>query len=129
MAKITWTLTDEAPALATMALLPVLKSFTKNTDIEIEQADISLAGRIIANFQEKLKEDQKIPDYLGILGEMTQDPDTIIMKLPNISASIPQLQDAIKELKERGYDIPDYPEEPKTAIFGCPWLGCQSRTS
>jgi len=114
MAKITWTLTDEAPALATMALLPVLKSFTKNTDIKIEQADISLAGRIIANFQEKLKEDQKIPDYLSILGEMTQNPDTIIMKLPNISASVPQLQEAIKELQEKGYDIPDYPEEPKT---------------
>jgi isocitrate dehydrogenase len=114
MAKITWTLTDEAPALATIALLPVLKSFTKNTEINIEQADISLAGRIIANFQEKLKEDQKIPDYLSILGEMTQNPDTIIMKLPNISASIPQLQEAIKELKEKGYDIPDYPEEPKT---------------
>ena len=114
MAKITWTHTDEAPALATMAFLPVLKAFTKGTDIEIDLADISLAGRIIANFHEKLTEEQKIPDYLTILGEMTQRPDTIIVKLPNISASIPQLQDAIKELRENGYDIPVYPEEPKT---------------
>ena len=114
MAKITWTHTDEAPALATMAFLPVLKAFTKGTDIEIDLADISLAGRIIANFHEKLNEEQKIPDYLTILGEMTQQPDTIIVKLPNISASIPQLQGAIKELREKGYDIPEYPEEPKT---------------
>lgn len=114
MAKITWTQTDEAPALATMAFLPVLKSFTKDTDIDIQLADISLAGRIIANFDEKLTEEQKIPDYLTILGEMTQQPDTIIVKLPNISASIPQLQSAIKELREKGYDIPEYPEEPKT---------------
>ena len=114
MAKITWTHTDEAPALATRAFLPVLKAFTKGTDIEIDLADISLAGRIIANFHETLSEEQKIPDYLTILGEMTQRPDTIIMKLPNISASIPQLQGAIKELREKGYDIPEYPEEPKT---------------
>ena len=114
MAKITWTHTDEAPALATMALLPVMKAFTKSTDIEIDLADISLAGRIIANFHEKLAEEQKIPDYLTILGEMTHRSDTIIVKLPNISASIPQLQDAIRELKEKGYDIPEYPEEPKT---------------
>jgi isocitrate dehydrogenase len=114
MAKITWTHTDEAPALATMAFLPVLKAFTKGTDIEIDLADISLAGRIIANFHEELNEEQKIPDYLTILGEMTQQPDAIIVKLPNISASIPQLQGTLKELKEKGYDIPDYPEEPKT---------------
>ena len=114
MAKITWTHTDEAPALATLALLPVLKSFTKETDIKIELADISLAGRLIANFQEKLNEDQKVPDYLRKLGDMTQETDTIIVKLPNISASLPQLQEAIKELNEQGYDIPSYPEEPKT---------------
>jgi len=114
MAKITWTHTDEAPALATVAFLPVLKAFTKNTDIEIDLADISLAGRIIANFDEKLTDEQKIPDYLTILGKMTQQPDPIIVKLPNISASIPQLQDAIRELREKGYDIPEYPEEPKT---------------
>ena len=114
MAKITWTYTDEAPALSTKAFLPVLKAFTKGTDIEIDLADISLAGRIIANFSENLTEDQKIPDYLGILGKMTQEPDANIIKLPNISASIPQLQTAIKELREKGYDIPKYPEEPKT---------------
>ena len=114
MAKITWTHTDEAPALATMAFLPILKAFTKGTDIEIDLADISLAGRIIANFHEKLNEEQKIPDYLTILGEMTKQPDSVIVKLPNISASIPQLQGAIKELREKGYNIPEYPEEPKT---------------
>ena len=114
MAKITWTKTDEAPALATLAFLPVLKAFTKDTDIKIDLADISLAGRILANFPDYLNEDQKIPDYLSKLGEMTQNPDTIIVKLPNISASLPQLQDAIKELKDQGYNIPDYPEEPKT---------------
>ncbi|PIE32325.1 isocitrate dehydrogenase (NADP(+)) [candidate division KSB3 bacterium] len=114
MAKITWTHTDEAPALAAKAFLPVLKAFTKGTAIEIELADISLAGRIIANFPEKLTEEQRIPDYLTILGEMTQEPDANIIKLPNISASIPQLQAAIKELREKGYDIPEYPEEPKT---------------
>ena len=101
MAKITWTHTDEAPALATLAFLPVLKAFTKGTNIEIDLADISLAGRIVANFHEKLTEEQKIPDYLSMLGEMTQHPDTIIMKLPNISASIPQLQSTIKELREK----------------------------
>jgi isocitrate dehydrogenase len=114
MAKITWTHTDEAPALATLAFLPVVKAFTKDTDIEIDLADISLAGRVIANFQENLSQEQKIPDYLARLGEKTQQPDTIIVKLPNISASIPQLQDTIKELREKGYDIPQYPEEPKT---------------
>ncbi|MBN2543434.1 NADP-dependent isocitrate dehydrogenase [bacterium] len=114
MAKITWTHTDEAPALATKAFLPVLKAFTKGTGIEIDVADISLVGRIIANFPENLTEDQKIPDYLTILGDMTQKPDTIIIKLPNISASVPQLMGAVKELREKGYDIPMYPEEPKT---------------
>ena len=114
MKRITWTQTDEAPALATFALLPILESFTKESGIDLELADISLAGRIIANFPEYLKEEQKIPDFLSELGEMTQKSDTIIIKLPNISASIPQLQDAIKELQEQGYAIPDYPEEPKT---------------
>ncbi len=112
--KIYWTKTDEAPYLASFALLPVIKSFTKNTGIEIETKDISLAGRIIANFPDKLRDDQKIPDHLKELGELTQHPDTNIIKLPNISASVPQLQSAIKELQEKGYDIPDYPEEPKT---------------
>ena len=114
MTKITWTHTDEAPALASKAFLPVLKAFTKGTDIEIDIADISLAGRIIANFPEKLTEEQKTLDYLTILGEMTQEPDANIIKLPNISASIPQVQAAVRELRDKGYDIPEYPEEPKT---------------
>ncbi len=114
ISKIFWTKTDEAPYLASFALLPVVKAFTKGTDIEIETKDISLAGRIIANFPDRLKDEQKIPDALQELGELTQVPDTNIIKLPNISASIPQLQSAIKELQEKGYDIPDYPEEPKT---------------
>ncbi len=111
--KIIWTKIDEAPALASYSLLPIVKSFTNNSGIEIETKDISLAGRIIANFPENLTEDQKIPDYLTELGEMTQDPNANIIKLPNISASIPQLHAAIKELQEKGYNIPDYPDEPK----------------
>jgi len=112
--KIIWTKTDEAPALATYALLPVIQKFTQGTGIEAETRDISLAGRIIANFPERLTDDQKIPDYLTQLGELAKTPEANIIKLPNISASIPQLQAAIKELQEKGYDIPDYPEEPKT---------------
>ncbi|MCA9732928.1 NADP-dependent isocitrate dehydrogenase [candidate division KSB1 bacterium] len=112
-AKITWTKTDEAPHLASYALLPVVKSFTKDSGIEIETSDISLAGRIIANFPDNLTEEQRIPDHLTLLGELAKDPNGNIMKLPNISASIPQLQAAIKELQEKGYDIPNYPEEPK----------------
>jgi isocitrate dehydrogenase len=111
--KIIWTKIDEAPALATFAFLPVVQGFTKDTGIEIELLDISLAGRIIANFPENLEEAQKIPDYLTQLGDLTQSPQANIVKLPNISASIPQLQAAITELQEKGYDIPDYPEEPK----------------
>jgi isocitrate dehydrogenase len=111
--KITWTKIDEAPALASYSLLPIVKSFTKGSGIEIEIKDISLAGRIIANFPENLTEEQKLPDYLTELGELTQSPDTIIIKLPNISASIPQLHAVIKELNEKGYKIPDYPDEPK----------------
>ena len=112
--KIIWTKIDEAPALASYCLLPVVKSFAKGTGIEIETKDISLAGRIIANFPDNLTEDQKIPDYLTELGKITQDPGANIIKLPNISASIPQLHAAIKELQEKGYKIPDYPDEPKT---------------
>jgi isocitrate dehydrogenase len=111
--KIIWTYTDEAPALATRAWLPILKAFTKDTGIEIETADISLAGRVIANFPDQLTADQKIPDYLTQLGELAQKSEANIIKLPNISASIPQLQATIKELREKGYDIPEYPEEPK----------------
>jgi isocitrate dehydrogenase len=112
--KIIWTKIDEAPALASYCLLPVVKSFAKGTGIKIETKDISLAGRIIANFPDNLTEDQKIPDYLTELGKITQDPGANIIKLPNISASIPQLHAAIKELQEKGYKIPDYPDEPKT---------------
>ena len=112
-AKIIWTKTDEAPALATRAFLPILSAYTKGSGIEIETRDISLTGRIVANFPDKLKEDQKIPDHLTQLGEMAKTPEGNIIKLPNISASIPQLQGAVKELRENGYDIPEYPEEPK----------------
>lgn len=111
--KIYWTKTDEAPALASYFLLPVLKSFTKETGIEFVEKDISLAGRILANFPEYLTDEQKIPDHLTELGDITQDPNANIIKLPNISASVPQLKAAIKELQEKGYKVPDYPEEPK----------------
>jgi isocitrate dehydrogenase len=112
--KITWTKTDEAPALASYALTPILRAYTKGSGIDVETSDISLVGRIIANFPDNLTEDQKIADHLTELGELAKTPEANIIKLPNISASIPQLQDAIKELQEKGYDIPDYPEEPKT---------------
>ena len=111
--KIIWTKIDEAPALATYCLLPIVKAFTKGTGIDVETRDISLAGRVIANFPDNLTEDQKIEDYLTQLGELAKTPDGNIIKLPNISASIPQLQATIKELQSKGYDIPDYPEEPK----------------
>ncbi len=111
--KITWTKIDEAPALATYALLPIVKAYTKGCGIDIETSDISLAGRIIANFPDNLTEEQKLPDALKELGDLVKTPDANVIKLPNISASIPQLQSAIKELQEKGYKIPDYPEEPK----------------
>jgi len=111
--KIIWTKIDEAPALATYCLLPIVKSFAKGTGIDIETKDISLAGRIIANFPENLNEEQKISDYLTELGEIAKTSDANIIKLPNISASIPQLKEAIKELQDKGFKIPDYPEEPK----------------
>ncbi|HBS06976.1 MAG TPA: NADP-dependent isocitrate dehydrogenase [Leptospiraceae bacterium] len=113
-AKIVWTKIDEAPALATYSFLPILQSFVKGTGIEFETRDISLAGRILANFPEKLKENQKQPDDLAILGELVKKPEANIIKLPNISASIPQLQAAIRELQSQGYDLPDYPEEIKS---------------
>ncbi|MCB9494154.1 MAG: NADP-dependent isocitrate dehydrogenase [Desulfobacteraceae bacterium] len=111
---IVYTKIDEAPALATYSLLPILKAFTKDTGIDFQTMDISLAGRIIANFPEKLTDDQKIDDYLSILGDLVKKPEANIIKLPNISASVPQLKAAVKELQEKGYDIPDYPEEPGT---------------
>jgi len=112
--KITWTKTDEAPALATHALLPIIRAYFQGTGVEVETADISLAGRIVANFPERLRDDQKIPDELTRLGKLAQTPDANIIKLPNISASIPQLRAAIAELRGKGYDLPDYPEEPST---------------
>ena len=111
--KIIWTEIDEAPALATYSLLPIVQAFSKGTGIEVETRDISLAGRILANFPEGLTEGQRIPDYLTQLGDLAQTPEANIIKLPNISASIPQLIAAIKELQEQGYKVPDYPEQPK----------------
>ena len=112
--KIIWSKIDEAPALATYSLLPIVNAFTKAAGVVVETRDISVAGRIIANFPDYLTDNQKMPDYLAELGELTQKPEANIIKLPNVSASIPQLKAAIKELQEQGYKIPDYPEEPKT---------------
>ena len=111
-AKIVYTKIDEAPALATYSLLPVLKAYAKGTGVDFEPKDISLAGRILANFPENLTDSQKIPDYLAELGALALTPEANIIKLPNISASIPQLRAAIKELQEHGYTLPDYPEAP-----------------
>ena len=113
-ATIIWTKIDEAPALATYSFLPIVQAYTKGTGVSVETRDISLAGRIIANFPEKLTEKQRIPDYLAQLGALALAPEANIIKLPNVSASIPQLMAAIKELRSHGYDLPDYPEEPKT---------------
>ena len=112
--KIVYTLTDEAPYLATASFLPIIRSFTAPADIEVVESDISVAARIIAAFPEKLKEDQKIADNLSELGKITLLPDTNIIKLPNISAAVGQLKTAIKELQSHGYDIPDFPEDPTT---------------
>jgi len=113
MEKIIYTKTDEAPALATHSLLPVIKAFTAKANVQVELKDISLAGRILAVFPDYLKEDQKVPDALAELGELAKKPEANIIKLPNISASIPQLKGAIKELQADGFAIPDYPEEPQ----------------
>ena len=112
--KIFYTKTDEAPALATYSFLPIVKAFTSPAGIAVEEKDISLAGRIIANFQEYLTDDQKTGDALNELGQLATTPEANIIKLPNISASIPQLKAAIKELQAKGYAIPDYPEDAKT---------------
>ncbi|MBF0269743.1 MAG: NADP-dependent isocitrate dehydrogenase [Alphaproteobacteria bacterium] len=112
--KIYWTKVDEAPALATYSLLPIVQTFTKAAGVDVEMKDISLAGRIIANFPENLTPDQKIDDELTWLGELTLKPEANIIKLPNVSASVPQLKAAIKELQAKGYKIPDFPEDPKT---------------
>jgi isocitrate dehydrogenase len=114
MAKIIYTKTDEAPALATRSFLPIVKAFTNSSDIEIETKDISLAARILANFPEYLKESQKVEDALTQLGELAKKPEANIIKLPNISASVPQLKSAITELQALGYALPNFPEEIKT---------------
>ena len=113
-AKIVYTKTDEAPALATRSFLPIVQSFTKSSGITIETKDISLAARILAVFPDYLTEEQKVADALAELGELAKKPEANIIKLPNISASIPQLTDAIKELQAKGYNLPNYPDEPKT---------------
>ena len=112
--KIFYTLTDEAPLLATYSFLPIVQAFTATSDIEIETRDISLAGRILANFPEFLKEDQKTSDALLELGKLATTPEANIIKLPNVSASVPQLKAAIAELQAHGYAVPDFPEDPQT---------------
>ena len=113
MSKILYTKTDEAPALATHSFLPIIKAFTSKAGIEVETRDISLAGRILANFPDFLEEHQRIADALSELGELAKTPEANIIKLPNISASIPQLKAAIKELQQAGFALPNYPENPK----------------
>ena len=110
--KIVYTFTDEAPALATRSLLPIVEAFAAAAGVVIETRDISLAGRIIANFPDCLRDEQRINDALAELGELAKQPEANIIKLPNISASIPQLKEAIKELQADGYDVPNYPDEP-----------------
>ena len=112
-AKIVYTHTDEAPMLATYSFLPIIQAFVRSSDVQVELSDISVAGRVIANFPENLTKEQRIPDELANLGKLTLKPEWNIIKLPNISASIPQLVATIKELQGKGYALPDYPEEPK----------------
>ncbi|MEL7003511.1 MAG: NADP-dependent isocitrate dehydrogenase, partial [Bacteroidota bacterium] len=111
--KIIYTKTDEAPALATYSLLPIIQAYSKPSGINIETKDISLAARIVSSFSEHLTENQRMSDALAELGELAKTPEANIIKLPNISASIPQLQAAIQELQSQGYQLPDYPEEPQ----------------
>ena len=109
-----YTKTDEAPALATFSFLPIIRAFTKSSGIQVGFKDISLAGRILSQFPEYLSEEQRVEDALAELGRLTQDSTTNIIKLPNISASLPQLLDAVAELKGQGFAIPDYPNNPQT---------------
>ena len=111
--KIIYTLTDEAPFLATQSLLPIVQSFTRTAGVEVETRDISLSGRILAQFPDRLSEDQRIGDHLAELGELAKTPEANIIKLPNISASEPQLRAAIRELQDKGFDVPDFPEDPQ----------------
>src|SRR4249919_558054 len=114
MAKIIYTLTDEAPMLATYSFLPVIEAFAGTAGVEVETRDISLSGRIIAAFDDLLPEKQRVGDALAELGELATTPEANIIKLPNISASVPQLKAAIAELRSKGYALPDYPDEPRT---------------
>ncbi|WP_218598606.1 NADP-dependent isocitrate dehydrogenase [Polaribacter sp. NJDZ03] len=114
IAKIVYTKTDEAPALATRSFLPIVKAFTKSSNIEIEVKDISLSSRILANFSDYLKPEQQVEDALAFLGDFAKNPEANIIKLPNISASVPQLKEAISELQEKGFALPNYPDEVKT---------------
>ena len=126
--KIFYTITDEAPMLATNSFLPIVQAFTAPAGIEVETRDISLAGRILANFPENLADSQKTGDALSELGQLATTPEANIIKLPNISASVPQLKAAIKELQGQGYNIPDFPEEPKNVrrilVNRCYFLCC-----
>merc|ERR1719230_2042191 len=114
-AKVMYTYTDEAPMLATHAFFPMVKAFCHHANVELELKDISVAGRVLAHFPDCLTESQKMPDILMQLGELAQSGEANIIKLPNVSASIPQLKECIKELQGQGFAIPDYPEEPKDA--------------
>ena len=113
--SIIYTITDEAPALATHSFLPIVSAYASTAGVDVETRDISLAGRILAQFPDRLRDDQRVSDDLAELGELATKPEANIIKLPNISASIPQLKAAIKELQEKGYDLPDYPDEPRDA--------------
>lgn len=113
MSKITYTKTDEAPALATRSFLPIVEAFVKSSGIQLETKDISLASRILSAFPDFLNEDQRVSDDLAYLGKLVKQPEANIVKLPNISASIPQLNAAIHELQSQGFKIPHYPDEPK----------------
>src|SRR6187431_1243633 len=112
--KIIYTLTDEAPRLATYSLLPIVRAFTKPAGIEIEESDISVAARILGEFPDFLTPEQRIPSNLAELGKLTLKPEANIIKLPNISAAVGQLAAAVKELQSKGFKVPDYPENPKT---------------
>ncbi|MSZ78351.1 MAG: NADP-dependent isocitrate dehydrogenase, partial [Actinobacteria bacterium] len=114
MATIIYTHTDEAPLLATYSFLPIIQAYAAQAGVEVETRDISLSGRIISQFPERLSAEQQVPDHLAELGELATKPEANIIKLPNVSASIPQLKAAIKELQSQGYDLPDYPENPQS---------------
>src|SRR5699024_9357239 len=113
-AKIIYTRTDEAPLLAPYSLKPIIEAFATSAGVDVETRDISLAARVLAQFSDRLPEDQQVGDALAELGALAQTPDANIIKLPNISASVPQLKASIAELQSQGYDLPDYPEEPAT---------------